>query len=137
MSAFQVDQRLQTKVYLVGLSVSLADLVLFTTLYRALVSLDNLQGNAEHAATLACIMQECGTMCRQWPYLQANIPSAQIIDRYPSLFRWFDFLQHTVDPAGLYKRVDIRKPKFQRAPAPPPPVAKVSQDPHWPVCCML
>ncbi len=58
--------------------------------------------------------------------MQANIPSAQIIDRYPSLFRWFDFLQHTVDPAGHYKRVDVRKPKFQRAPAPPAPVAKVT-----------
>ena len=33
----QVDQRLQCKVYLVGHSVSLADLVLFATLYRALV----------------------------------------------------------------------------------------------------
>lgn len=37
----QVDQRLQTKVYLVGLSVSLADLVIFATLYRALVSYSN------------------------------------------------------------------------------------------------
>ena len=35
----QVDQRLQCKVYLVGHSVSLADLVLFATLYRALVRL--------------------------------------------------------------------------------------------------
>ncbi|DBA68259.1 TPA: hypothetical protein ACH3X2_013874 [Trebouxia sp. C0005] len=59
--------------------------------------------------------------------LKANIPSAQIIDRYPSLFRWFDFLQHTVDPAGHYKRVDVRKPKFQRAPAPPAPVAKAEK----------
>ena len=33
----QVDQRLQTKVFLAGLSVSLADLVMFATLYRALV----------------------------------------------------------------------------------------------------
>lgn len=33
----QVDQRLQCRVYLVGQSVSLADLVLFATLYRALV----------------------------------------------------------------------------------------------------
>ncbi|DBA77527.1 TPA: hypothetical protein ACH3X1_009342 [Trebouxia sp. C0004] len=89
----KVDQRLQCKVYLVGHSVSLADLLLFATLYRAL----------------------------------ANIPSAQIIDRYPSLFRWFDFLQHTVDPAGHYKRVDVRKPKFQRAPAPPAPAAKAEK----------
>lgn len=89
----KVNQRLQCKVYLVGHSVSLADLVLFATLYRAL----------------------------------ANIPSAQIIDRYPSLFRWFDFLQHTVDPAGHYKRVDVRKPKFQQAPAPPAPVAKAEK----------
>ena len=34
---FQVDQRLQTKVFLAGLSVTLADLVMFATLYRALV----------------------------------------------------------------------------------------------------
>ena len=33
----QVDKRLQTKVFLAGLSVSLADLVMFATLYRALV----------------------------------------------------------------------------------------------------
>ncbi len=36
-SLLQVDQQLQCKVYLVGHSVSLADLVLFATLYRALV----------------------------------------------------------------------------------------------------
>lgn len=34
----QVDQRLQTKVFLAGMSVSLADLVIFATLHRALVS---------------------------------------------------------------------------------------------------
>lgn len=33
----QVDQRLQTKVFLAGMSVTLADLVMFATLYRALV----------------------------------------------------------------------------------------------------
>lgn len=38
-SVLQVDQRLQTKVFLAGMSVSLADLVMFATLYRALVSL--------------------------------------------------------------------------------------------------
>ena len=36
-TVLQVDHRLQTKVYLAGLSVSLADLVIFATLYRALV----------------------------------------------------------------------------------------------------
>ncbi|KAL3144825.1 hypothetical protein ABBQ38_001932 [Trebouxia sp. C0009 RCD-2024] len=86
----QVDKRLQTKVFLAGLSVSLADLVMFATLYRAL----------------------------------ANIPSAQRRDRYPNLFRWFDFMQHTIDPAGHYRRIDIRKPRFQRAPAAPPATPK-------------
>ena len=38
-SVVQVDQRLQTKVFLAGMSVSLADLVMFATLYRALVGL--------------------------------------------------------------------------------------------------
>ncbi|KAL3144072.1 hypothetical protein ABBQ32_003868 [Trebouxia sp. C0010 RCD-2024] len=86
----KVDKRLQTKVFLAGLSVSLADLVMFATLYRAL----------------------------------ANIPSAQRRDRYPNLFRWFDFMQHTIDPAGHYKRIDIRKPRFQRAPPAPPSTPK-------------
>ena len=39
LSLVQIDQRLQTKVFLAGMSVSLADLVMFATLYRALVSL--------------------------------------------------------------------------------------------------
>ena len=95
----------------------MADLVLFATLYRALVrhmDFDNLSIRCNLVAAFII-----------FSHMQANIPSAQIIDRYPSLFRWFDFLQHTVDPAGHYKRVDVRKPKFQRAPAPPAPVAKV------------
>ena len=58
-------------------------------------------------------------------YLQVNIPSGQRLDRYPNLFRWFDFMQHTVDPAGHYKRLDIGKPKFQRGPAAPAITPKV------------
>ena len=58
--------------------------------------------------------------------MQANIPSAQVLDKYPCLFRWFDFIQHTIVPAGLYKTVTIQKPKFQQAPALPPIAPKAS-----------
>lgn len=58
--------------------------------------------------------------------LQVNIPRAQITERYSSLFRWFDFLQHTVDVDSVYTKLDIRKAKFQKAPAAPAPAAKVS-----------
>lgn len=34
-------------------------------------------------------------------------------------------MQHTSDPAGHYKRIDIRKPRFQRAPVAPAAVSKV------------
>ena len=34
-------------------------------------------------------------------------------------------MQHTIDPAGHYKRIDIRKPRFQRAPAAPAVIPKV------------
>lgn len=113
----QVDKRLQTKVFLAGLSVSLADLVMFATLYRALVGFKH-KPKYMHLGALYTL-----TMCAP---SQANIPSAQRRDRYPNLFRWFDFMQHTIDPAGHYRRIDIRKPRFQRAPAAPPATPKVS-----------
>ena len=39
-SCVQVNERLQTKVYLAGPNVTLADLVLFSTLHRALVCIE-------------------------------------------------------------------------------------------------
>lgn len=57
--------------------------------------------------------------------LQVNIPRAQITEKYPNLFRWFDFLQHTVDLSDQYPKLEIRKPKFQKAPVAQVSVTKV------------
>ena len=105
--------------------------MLFSTLHRALVR-----------TLLDTIGQKCFDICSGvHAYavditavqvlligMQVNIPRAQVTERYPNLFRWFDFLQHTVDVDSQYTKLDIRKPKFQKAPAAPAPAAKVT---HW------
>ncbi|KAK9808921.1 hypothetical protein WJX72_006429 [[Myrmecia] bisecta] len=87
-----VNSALLLRTYLVGSTVSVADLVLFASLHRAMV----------------------------------NLPLAQT-ERYCNLFRWFDFLQHTVDSTGIFPRLQFPKPKFRPAPPAPAPAPKAEK----------
>lgn len=44
--------------------------------------------------------------------MQASFPAAQI-GRMASLVRWYDFLQHTADPTGIYPRVPVPVPPLR------------------------
>ena len=48
--------------------------------------------------------------------VQASFPAAQI-GRMACLVRWYDFLQHTADPTGIYPRVPVPVPPL-RLPVP-------------------
>ena len=61
--------------------------------------------------------------------LQANIPPAQILERYSSLFRWADYLQHKADRTGVFAPLNIRKPTFRPPPPPAAAAPKVGQRP--------
>lgn len=72
-AVIQVDKRLQTKVFLAGLSVSLADLVMFATLYRALVGFKHMpeympkyMPEYMHLGTLSTLTI-CVTITGQYP----------------------------------------------------------------------
>ena len=65
---------------------------------------------------------------------QKSFPSAQL-GRLRNIVRWYDYLQHTADPQGVFPRVALKQPPLRL----PPPVfaAPGSKVRAWlsPRCC--
>eukprot|EP00955_Chlamydomonas_euryale_P082085 363669-Chlamydomonas_euryale.AAC.2 len=141
----QVNDHLALRTFLVGSSLTLADLVVFGVVQPAVVGVDRARiawlrfasvfvkwrtqvlvcleriGVALRMHRL-CMHGHAHAHVRTRVPTQVAFPEAQTL-HFCNLLRWYDFIQHLAGPAAavLPKQLALVKPKFQ----PPPPAPKV------------